>query len=137
LPIAFASYFWANRLLPVGLQGRADTEISCFFIAWGIAAVLAHIRPDRRMWQWQLTVGGLLFALLPVLNIFTTHSHLGVTLLQGKGPSAVVGFDLFVLVFGLALLYAAKRLARKKVAVKVKPQTKAINDGDASMQEAA
>lgn len=138
LPIAFASYFWANRLLPVGLDGRANTEISWFFIAWGTAAVLAHIRPDRRMWQWQLSVGGLLFALLPVLNIFTTHSHLGVTLLQGKGPWAVAGFDLFVLVFGLALLYAAKRLARKKAVVKVKSQEKVIGDSDrSSMQEAA
>jgi hypothetical protein len=138
LPIAFASYFWANRLLPVGLDGRANTEISWFFIAWGTAAVLANIRPDRRMWQWQLSVGGLLFALLPVLNIFTTHSHLGVTLLQGKGPWAVAGFDLFVLVFGLALLYAAKRLARKKVVLKVKSQEKVIGDSDrSSMQEAA
>ncbi|MES2026382.1 MAG: PepSY-associated TM helix domain-containing protein [Pseudomonadota bacterium] len=138
LPIAFASYFWANRLLLVGLDGRANTEISWFFIAWGTAAVLAHIRPDRRMWQWQLSVGGLLFALLPVLNIFTTHSHLGVTLLQGKGPWAVAGFDLFVLVFGLALLYAAKRLERKKVVLKVKSQEKVIGDSDrSSMQEAA
>ncbi|WP_076593580.1 PepSY-associated TM helix domain-containing protein [Herminiimonas arsenitoxidans] len=138
LPIAFASYFWANRLLPVGLDGRADAEINWFFIAWGIAAVLAHIRPDRCMWQWQLSVGGLLFALLPVLNIFTTHSHLGVTLLQGKGPWAVAGFDLFVLVFGLALLYAAKRLKRKAGIVKVKSQEKVIGDSDrSSMQEAA
>lgn len=110
LPIAFASYFLANRLLPLDLAERADNEITCFFMAWGCAALLAHIRPDRRMWRWQSRIGGALFVLLPVVNIFTTNTHLGVTLFQAKGPWAVAGFDLFALVFACALLYAARRL---------------------------
>lgn len=110
LPIAFAAYFWANRLLPLDWAGRADHEINCFFSAWAIAALLAHLRPDRRMWRWQLCLGGMLFALLPLLNILTTNTHLGVTLFQGKGPWAVAGFDLFSLVFGCALLCAARQL---------------------------
>ncbi|MFC7286525.1 PepSY-associated TM helix domain-containing protein [Herminiimonas glaciei] len=138
LPIALAAYFWANRLLAVGIEKRIETEISWFFIAWGAAAVLAHIRPNRRMWQWQLTAGGLLFALIPVLNVFTTNSHLGVTLLQGKGPWAVAGFDLFALGFGLSLIYAAKRLAQKKPLAKAKAVEKARERGDSDrpMQEA-
>ncbi|ABR90254.1 Uncharacterized conserved protein [Janthinobacterium sp. Marseille] len=138
LPIALAAYFWANRLLAVGIEKRIETEISWFFIAWGAAAVLAHIRPNRRMWQWQLTAGGLLFALIPVLNVFTTNSHLGVTLLQGKGPWAVAGFDLFALGFGLSLIYAAKRLAQKKPVAKAKAVEKALERGDSDrpMQEA-
>jgi hypothetical protein len=115
LPIAFAAYFWANRLLPLDLSGRADQEITCFFSAWGVAALLAHIRPDLRMWCRQLCTGGALFVLLPLLNIFTTDTHLGVTLFQGKGPWAVAGFDLFSLAFGCALLCAA-RLALPKPA---------------------
>lgn len=141
LPIALASYFWANRLLAVGLEKRSEAEIRWFFLAWGIAAILAQIRPNRRMWQLQLLVGGALFALLPVLNVFTTDSHLGVTLLQGKGPFAVAGFDLFVFGFGLMLIYAAKKLALKKVALKMNAKDKAIevtpNDGDhAALREA-
>lgn len=141
LPIALASYFWANRLLEVGMEKRTEAEIRCFFIAWGIAAILAHIRPNRRMWQWQLVAGGVLFALIPVLNVFTTDTHLGVTLFQGKGPVAVAGFDLFVLGFGLLLIYVAKRLAPKKVALKLNAKDKAIekiaNDGDhATLREA-
>lgn len=141
LPIALASYFWANRLIEVGIEKRTEAEISWFFIAWGIAAILAHIRPNRRMWQFQLFVGGVLFALIPVLNVFTTNSHLGVTLFQGKGPVAVAGFDLFVLGFGLLLIYAAKRLAPKKVALKLNAKDKAIEikhkDGDhSSLREA-
>lgn len=110
LPIAFAAYFWSNRILPLDLIGRADNEIACFFIAWGSAALLAHIRPNRQMWRWQLRIGGALFALLPVVNIFTTDTHLGVTLFAGEGPWAVAGFDVFALVFGCALLCAARRL---------------------------
>jgi len=140
LPIALAAYFWANRLLAVGIEKRIETEISWFFIAWGAAAVLAHIRPNRRMWQWQLMVGGLLFALIPVLNIFTTNSHLGVTLLQGKGPWAVAGFDLVAFAFGLSLLYAAKRLGQKKALPKAKTVEKAMAkdrvDSERPMQEA-
>jgi uncharacterized iron-regulated membrane protein len=140
LPIALAAYFWANRLLAVGIEKRIETEISWFFIAWGAAAVLAHIRPNRRMWQWQLVVGGLLFALIPVLNIFTTNSHLGVTLLQGKGPWAVAGFDLVAFAFGLSLLYAAKRLGQKKALPKAKTVEKAMakdrGDSERPMQEA-
>ena len=113
LPIAFAAYFWANRLLPVVLEKRAEAEITCFFAAWAVSAVLAHIRPDRRMWQWQLWAGALLFIGLPVLNIFTTSSHLGVTLLQGRGPWAVAGFDLTVLALGLFLAAAARKVGRK------------------------
>lgn len=125
LPIALASYFWANRLLEVGMAKRTEAEISWFFIAWGTAALIAHIRPNRRMWQFQLLAGGVLFALIPVLNVFTTDSHLGVTLFQGKGPFSVAGFDLFVLGFGLMLIYTAKRLAPKKISFKLNAKKKA------------
>jgi uncharacterized iron-regulated membrane protein len=113
LPIALASYFWANRLLPVVMDKRPEAEISCFFLVWGIAAVAAQIRPDRRMWQWQLWIGALLFMGLPLLNVATTSSHLGVTLLLAQGPWSVAGFDLTVLALGIALAFAAWHLGRK------------------------
>jgi uncharacterized iron-regulated membrane protein len=124
LLIAFGSYFWANRLLPVGIEGRAALEIRCFFVAWSVAAVLALMRPRRGMWQCQLTASGLLFALLPILNALTTHTHLGVTLLRSEGPWAVAGFDLFSLGLGLALLYAARKLAHRRLAVRTSPGKK-------------
>lgn len=112
LPIAYGAYFWANRLLPVGIAERPETEIMCFFMAWGTAMVLAQIRPGRPMWRLQLGAGALLLAGIPVLNAFTTASHLGVTLLQGEGPAAVAGFDLTVFALGMLLAYAAWRLGR-------------------------
>ncbi|MDQ1921470.1 PepSY-associated TM helix domain-containing protein [Massilia pseudoviolaceinigra] len=113
LPIAFACYFWANRLLPVVMEKRAENEIAVFFAAWGAAALLAQMKPDRAMWRLQLAAGAFLFGAIPLLNVFTTSSHLGVTLLNG--PSAVAWFDITVLALGLLLGYGALRLGRGKV----------------------
>jgi len=138
LPIAFAAYFWANRLLPVAMPKRPDAEISWFFIAWGVAAVLAQIRPDRRMWQWQLWTGALLFMGIPLLNVFTTSSHLGVTLFMAQGPWSVAGFDLTVLALGIGLALAAWHLGRKKKkAGKKTGKQRPQETSEATLQEAA
>ncbi|WP_454725548.1 MULTISPECIES: PepSY-associated TM helix domain-containing protein [Cupriavidus] len=121
LPIAFAAYFWANRLLPVGMAHRPDAEIRAFFIAWAAAALLAQLRPTRAMWRVQLWAGALMLAGIPVLNGLTTDTHLGVTLLQGQGPAAVAGFDLTVLALGIALGAAAWMLGRRAAARRPAP----------------
>lgn len=113
LPIAFAVYFWANRLLPVEIAQRTNVEANCFFIAWGLAALLAQIRPTRAMWRFQLTLGAVLLAGIPVLNALTTDTHLGVTLFGGPALRAVAGFDIVVLLLGLLLGWAAWWLGRK------------------------
>ncbi|WP_050466019.1 PepSY-associated TM helix domain-containing protein [Herbaspirillum chlorophenolicum] len=124
LPIAFAAYFWANRLLPVGLPQRPQMEITWFFAAWAIAAVLAQIRPTMGMWRFQLSVGAAMFIGIPILNVFTTHSHLGVTLLQGRGPWQVAGFDITVLLLGIALAMVVRALNKRE-----KKQAKAAAAG--------
>ena len=113
LPIAFAVYFGANRLLPVELAGRSELEANAFFIAWGAAALLAQIRPTRGMWRFQLTLGALLLAGIPILNAITTDTHLGVTLFGGAGLRPVAAFDLVVLLLGALLGWAAWWLGRK------------------------
>lgn len=113
IPLALASYFWANRLLPLGLEQRAQSEIQVFFAAWAVAAVLALWRSSLGMWRLQLGAGALLFMGIPLLNVCTTASHLGVTLLQGRGPWPVAGFDLTMLTLGAALWWAQRRLARR------------------------
>jgi len=123
LPIAFAAYFWANRLLPVGLEARADMEIRCFFIAWAAAAVAGLAWPTRRLWQLLLLTGGTLLAAIPLLNAATTSTHLGVTLPAGQW--AIAGFDLVVCALGLSLLWAAwfvgRRAAKKAAAPRHAP----------------
>jgi uncharacterized iron-regulated membrane protein len=113
LPIAFAAYFWANRLVPVGLPQRPQMEITWFFAAWAIAAVLAQLRPTLGMWRFQLSVGAAMLIGIPILNVFTTHSHLGVTLFLGRGPWPVAGFDITVLLLGIALALVVRALNRR------------------------
>ena len=122
LPIAFATYFWANRLLPVVMENRPETEIRYFFMAWAIAMIVAHVRPTRRMWQVQLGVGGFLFMALPILNALTTDTHLGVTLFNG--PLVYAGFDLIVLWLGCCLAYASWKMKGKSPAIKAKAEKK-------------
>ena len=110
LPVAFASYFWANRLLPVGMAARADWEANTFFLAWGAALLAAFVWPKRQMWAWQLYVSAALFALIPLLNALTTGIHLGVTLPAGLWSLA--GVDLVCLALGLCLGVAARRMQR-------------------------
>jgi uncharacterized iron-regulated membrane protein len=108
LPIAFASYFLANRLVPVGIDGRADVEIALFFWAWAAALAAAFVWPKRMMWAWQLYVGAALFVLVPVVNACTTHIHLGVTLPAGNW--ALAGVDLVCLGLGICLGVAGWRM---------------------------
>ena len=99
LPIAFAAFFWANRLLPVEMAQRADSEIACFFGAWAVAALLAQIRPTRGMWRLQLWLGAGLWCGLMPLNLLTTQV-------------ALAGFDWVALVVGLLLAGMAFKLKR-------------------------
>ncbi|WP_313177170.1 PepSY-associated TM helix domain-containing protein [Massilia sp.] len=114
LPIAFGVYFWSNRLLPLSIENRAAMEANCFFIAWGAAMLLAQIRPSRAMWRFQLVVGAVLLAGVPLLNVFTTDTHLGVTLFGPAGLRPVAAFDLVVFALGVLLGYAAWWLKRKE-----------------------
>ena len=97
LPIAFAAFFWANRLLPVGMAQRADSEIACFFGAWAVAALLAQIRPTLGMWRFQLGLGAGLWGGLMPLTLATTEV-------------ALAGFDWVALVAGLLLAGTAFKL---------------------------
>lgn len=117
LPAAMAGYFWANRLIPLALPHRADWEAHVMFILWGLLLLDALLRLRRiavlQIWQSQLTLGALLFGLLPVLNAITTGRHLGVTLANGDWVFA--GFDLTALAIAALLGGVAYRLRRRQV----------------------
>ncbi|MGE8321355.1 MAG: PepSY-associated TM helix domain-containing protein [Comamonas sp.] len=108
LPLAIAAYLAANRLLPTGMAARADTELHCFFAAWGLALAAAALLPDRRGWTLLLALAGAVFAALPVLNALTTNAHLGITL--PAGDWAWAGMDLSFLAAATLLGALAWRL---------------------------
>ena len=110
LLVAVAVYFWANRLLPVGMVGRADWEVDSFFIVWGLSLLHALVRRGRAAWVEQLTLAAALFAAVPLLNALTTPWHLGVSLVEGDW--AMAGFDLACLASGLLLGWAAWKMQR-------------------------
>ncbi len=116
LMIAIPAFFWANRLLPVGMSARGQAEIDLFFGVWALAAIAGLARPTRRMWMVQLGIAAFLFGAIPLLNAATTATHLGVSIPAGMW--AVAGFDLTCLALGAALLMCAGWLGWRKPAQK-------------------
>lgn len=112
LPLACGVYLASNRLLPVGMPDRADTELAWFFGTWGLALAwglaCAVLRPTRLGWSVPLGVAGLVWTALPVVNALTTEAHLGATLPAGEWRWA--GMDLSFLATGLLLGGIAWRL---------------------------
>ncbi len=111
LPIAAAAYFWANRLLPVGMADRAAWEMHCLFLTWGWLFLYAALRPLKKAWLEMAWMAVAAYGLIPLINALTTDRHLGITLVEGDWVLA--GFDLSM--FGLAALfaYAALKIRRR------------------------
>ncbi len=111
LPIAIAVYFWANRLLPIGMPGRADWEVNMLFITLALCLFFPVFRPVSRAWVEMLFGVALLYGLLPFANMLLTERHLGVSLLQGDWVMA--GVDLALLGTGLVFALAALKMQQR------------------------
>lgn len=115
LPLGIAAYFWANRLLPVGLEARAAWEYHALFSVMGAALLWAAVRrPAGQAWTDLLLVASLAFLSLPVLNAVTTSRHLGNTVPGGEWVLA--GFDLAMFAIGALFWVAVVRVKRKHAA---------------------
>lgn len=140
LPVAIAAYFWANRIIPVNLEARADWEVHTLFITWAIMLVHPYVatlfegrnQTLTKVWIDQLKLASFAFGFLPILNLFTTDKHLGVTLLQGDWVMA--GFDLSMLCISLCFGIAAYKIQRKQ---KMRTVSKKTNTSNAVSSEAA
>nr|WP_235503904.1 MULTISPECIES: PepSY-associated TM helix domain-containing protein [unclassified Acidovorax] len=117
LPLACGVYVASNRLIPVGIEGRADAELAWFFSAWGVALLwalaCAVVRPSRMGWSVPLGAAGAVWTALPLINALTTHTHLGVTLPAGEWIWA--SMDLSFLATGLLLCWLSWRLRPGRV----------------------
>ncbi|MGK6320481.1 PepSY-associated TM helix domain-containing protein [Sphingomonas sp. DT-204] len=110
LSAGLAIYFLANRLLPLRMDGRADWEIHCLFIAWGTMLAWAIVRPARQAWVEGLSAAALLFAAVPVVNALTTPRNLVASL--AAGDWLFVGFDGVMLVLAAGFGWAARKAGR-------------------------
>lgn len=111
LPVAVAAYFWANRLIPADFATRRDWEVHVMFITWGLLLLYPAFRTPLRAWVESLWLAAAAFALLPLLNAFTTDRHLGVSL--PAGDWVLAGFDLTLLALGACFAVAAHRVHRR------------------------
>lgn len=98
LSVAVAGYFWLNRLLPVGVEARANAEINGFFMIWLLCLVHAALRPHAKAWLEQMALATVAFVLLPLLNVWTGGAGLWQTLAHSQW--SVAGFDLMMLALG-------------------------------------
>ncbi len=113
-PTAVAAYFWANRLIPAHIETRAAWEIHVLFLTLAVAVTYAAIRPVERSWRELCAATGFAFASLPLINLATTHRHLGVSL--PAGDWVLAGFDLCMIAIGgifarLSLLHSPAKAA--------------------------
>lgn len=111
LPVAIAAYFWANRLLPLGMEQRAEAEVHVLFLAWLGTLVHAALGSPLRTWRTQAWAAAFGFGALPLLNALTTDRHLGHSLQTGDWVMA--GFDLIALSVGIAFALAARGMRRR------------------------
>lgn len=110
LPVAMAAFLWGTRLLPASLPARSDLEVDLFFAVWALMALHAILRPPRRAWVEQLSLGSALLALLPSVNALTSERGLHHSLPAGDWVFA--GFDIGMLLLASLLASCALRTAR-------------------------
>ena len=109
--IAIAAYFWANRLLPADFADRAAWEVHAMYLTLAAMLLYPVWRPLQKAWVDLLWLAAAAYALLPLVNAWTTNRGLFNSLAQGDWIMA--GFDLSALATGLVFAVFALRLQRK------------------------
>ena len=117
---ATSVYFLANRLLPAAMAGRADTEVTIFFLAWLACAgaaigylMASHRRfasvhgaqsAMRRLWglQW-MVAAGLAAAVIPIDEMTTS----GISRAVAQGDGVVLAFHATALAAALGMAWVA------------------------------
>ncbi|RDE05628.1 PepSY-associated TM helix domain-containing protein [Sphingomonas aracearum] len=113
-PLGVAAMFWANRLLPAAMPGRAELEVNLLFLAWAAAALLALLCRPAWTWRALFAATGVLLIALPVFNLVGPGRGTFGPLLAGD--LVPVGVDATMVAFGAGLLAVARRIARHRPA---------------------
>ncbi|BFM08432.1 PepSY-associated TM helix domain-containing protein [Halioxenophilus aromaticivorans] len=113
LMIATAAYFWASRLLPVGLEARPEKEIGIFFGVWLLCLLHAGVWRHRSGWIQQLGLLSVLLILIPLVDTLTSPTSLLAAISNGDWQR--IGFDGVSLFAGLAFAATAVFISQVKV----------------------
>lgn len=102
-PVAFAAYFWANRLLPLGLADRAAAEVATLYWTWAAMLIAAIALKPRLGWPILLAAGSAAWTMLPLVDIAV----------RGAATPVLAGGDVTMMAAGVLFAVAAWRAARK------------------------
>lgn len=122
VPIGFAAYLCANRLLPVGLIDRAQQEVTIALDAAGIALLVALAVPPRLGWPLLLGVLALLCLAAPVVG--GGLSYLSQALVRGDAVLPVA--DALLIGAGLAALAGMRTVSRRRSDLRRPARARAI-----------
>lgn len=116
LCVATATYFLANRLLPLDLNARGSVEFGVFLAVWAVAAVIPFFlwkgaRQTTRGYAW---VAAAFYLLVIVVDFAVESVHLGsfFTRALSKHESEALVFELVIAILGLGS--AAVALAQRR-----------------------
>ena len=98
LLLAITSYFYANRIIPINIESRAELEVSAFLIVWLICLIYSFLRPALKAWTDIMLVTGLALSLLPVVDFLIEKNWL-INALENQNM-AYIGFNLALLISG-------------------------------------
>ena len=101
-PVAFAAYFWANRLLPLGGPDRAAMEVASLFWAWAAILLAAFALRPRLGWPTLLGFAGVAWTALPLYDVAVRGAD---TMILRAGDATMFSTGLFLLI--------AARLSRR------------------------
>lgn len=104
-PIAFAAFLLANRLLPVGMAGRAQAEVHAVFWTWGTLLLFAALRAPGKAWRDLSIMAAAAFIAIPLLDAMQGST--------GVNPVSF-GLDATALVLAAAYGVAARRSLRRR-----------------------
>ena len=109
-PIGAVGYLWANRLLPVGMQGRAEAEVNALFVCWALVLAYGSVRRPSRAWGEMLGLLAVMLLALPVFDMVAMPTGLVATI--AAGDWVLAGVDLTLTALGLAFAAVAWRVHR-------------------------
>lgn len=119
LPIATASYWFANRLLPVDLAGRAEWEVHTFFLSWLAVTAIACWRCSLRSWRNLFYIGAGLLALVPVVSMVTAADwQTGL----GLGHPQLLAFDAMLWIMAAIMVLCGYQAGRRHTRLSTQAQ---------------
>ena len=114
LPIGIIALFWANRLLPVAMDNRANYELLALFSAWACCGLFALLVKSHIYWRYSLTIFAIGCFLLPVMDMLSLPSYLAAAV--SSGNLTFIAIELAFIISGILALILSRYLSKRNKA---------------------